>query len=153
MMSVLTAQLGYGEGREASSEVTRQGSAHGDISTIASAVNGRRSVTTTLIISTQSVCTPTSLQYLHCLVGLVVKASASRADDPGFKSRLRRDLSWSSLASDLKIGTPVATLLGAWRYMISTGTGWPGVSIPSLGDWIESLICNFYLSVAARQIV
>ena len=27
------------------------------------------------------------------LVGLVVKASASRAEDPGFKSRLRRDFS------------------------------------------------------------
>ena len=27
------------------------------------------------------------------LVGLVVKASASRAEDPGFESRLRRDLS------------------------------------------------------------
>ena len=26
-----------------------------------------------------------------CLVGLVVKASASRAEDPGFESRLRRD--------------------------------------------------------------
>ena len=30
---------------------------------------------------------------LDRLVGLVVKASASRAEDPGFKSRLRRDLS------------------------------------------------------------
>ena len=29
----------------------------------------------------------------HRLVGLVVKASASRAEDPGFKSRLRRDFS------------------------------------------------------------
>ena len=29
----------------------------------------------------------------HCLVGLVVKASASRADDPRFESRLRRDFS------------------------------------------------------------
>ena len=28
-----------------------------------------------------------------CLVGLVVKASASRAKDPGFESRLRRDFS------------------------------------------------------------
>ena len=28
---------------------------------------------------------------LHRLVGLVVKASASRAEDPGFESRLRRD--------------------------------------------------------------
>ena len=28
---------------------------------------------------------------VHRLVGLVVKASASRAEDPGFESRLRRD--------------------------------------------------------------
>ena len=28
---------------------------------------------------------------IHRLVGLVVKASASRAEDPGFESRLRRD--------------------------------------------------------------
>ena len=35
----------------------------------------------------------------------------------------------SSHTSDFKIGTPVATLLGAWRYRVSAGTGWPGVSI------------------------
>ena len=29
----------------------------------------------------------------HCLAGPVVKASASRAEDPGFESRLRRDFS------------------------------------------------------------
>ena len=46
----------------------------------------------------------------HRLIGLVVKASASRAEDPGFDSRLRRDFSWSSHTSDLNIGTPVATL-------------------------------------------
>ena len=63
------------------------------------------------------------------LVGLVVKASASRAEDPGFESRLRRDFSGSSHTSDLKIGTPVATLPGAWRYRVSAGTGRPGVSI------------------------
>ena len=34
----------------------------------------------------------------------MVKAFASRAEDPGFESRLRRDLSGSSHASDLKIG-------------------------------------------------
>ena len=34
-----------------------------------------------------------------------------------------------SHTSDFKIGTPVATLLGAWRYRVSAGTGWPGVSI------------------------
>ena len=28
-----------------------------------------------------------------------------------------------------KIGTPVATLPGAWHYRVSTGTGRPGVSI------------------------
>ena len=39
------------------------------------------------------------------LGGLVVKASASRAEDPGFESRLRRDFSGSSHTSDIKIGT------------------------------------------------
>ena len=29
--------------------------------------------------------------FFYCLFGLVVKASASRAEDPGFESRLRRD--------------------------------------------------------------
>ena len=36
----------------------------------------------------------------HRLVGLVVKASASRAEDPGIESRLRRDFSGSSHTSD-----------------------------------------------------
>ena len=85
------------------------------------------------------------------LVGLVVKASASRAEDPGFKFSLRRDFSGSSHTSDLKIGTPVATLPGAWRYRVSAGTGWPGVSILRLGE-MESLIRNFCLSVAARKL-
>ena len=35
------------------------------------------------------------------LAGLVVKASASGAEDPGFESRLRRDFSGSSHTSDL----------------------------------------------------
>ena len=63
------------------------------------------------------------------LVGLVVKASASRAEDPGFYSRWRLDFSGSSHTSDLKIDTPVAILPGAWRYRVSAGTGRPGVSI------------------------
>ena len=63
-------------------------------------------------------------------VGLVVMASASGAEDPGFESRLRRDFfSGSSHTSDFKIGTPVAALPSAWRYRVSTGTGRPGVSI------------------------
>ena len=65
----------------------------------------------------------------HRLVGLVVKVSASRAEDPGFESRLRRDFSGSSHTSGLKIGTPLAILPDACRYWVSAGTGWPGASI------------------------
>ena len=54
--------------------------------------------------------------------------------------------------SDLKIDTPVDTLPGAWHCRASAGTGWPGFSILRLGE-VESLICSFYLSVAARKIV
>ena len=63
------------------------------------------------------------LTHLQRLDGLVVKASASRAEDPVFESRLRRDFSRLSHTSDSKIGTPVATLQGAWRYRVKTGTG------------------------------
>ena len=35
----------------------------------------------------------------------------------------------SSHTSNLKNGTPVATLPGAWRYRVSAWTGWLGVSI------------------------
>ena len=63
------------------------------------------------------------------LAGLVAKTSPSRAEDAGFESRLRRYFSGSNHTSDLKMGTPVVTLPGAWRYRVSAGTGWPGVSI------------------------
>ena len=46
----------------------------------------------------------------HCLAGLVVKASALGAEDPGFESRLRQGFSGLSHTSDLKIGTPMAIL-------------------------------------------
>ena len=59
----------------------------------------------------------------------MVKASALGAEDPGFESQLQRDFFGSIHANDLKIGTPVATLPGTWRYRDSTGTGRPGVSI------------------------
>ena len=51
----------------------------------------------------------TVMLYTHCctadcLVGLVVKASASKADDPGFDSHLRcEDFSGSSHTSGLKL--------------------------------------------------
>ena len=88
----------------------------------------------------------------YCLVGVVVRVSTSRVEDPEFESRLRQDISGLSPTSDLKIGTPVATLPGAWCYRVSAGTDWPGVSILWLGE-MESWICNFYLSVAAHTIV
>ena len=52
----------------------------------------------------------------------MVKASASGTEGPEFESRLRRDFSGSSHTRDLKIGTPVATLPGAWHYRVSAGT-------------------------------
>ena len=58
----------------------------------------------------------------------MVKVSTSRAEDPGFEPRLRRDFSGSSHTSDLTIGTPVATQPGTWRHRASAGTGRPGVS-------------------------
>ena len=91
--------------------------------------------------------------WLHYrLAGLMVKASASGAEDPGFESRWRRDFSGSSHISDLNTGTPVAALPGAWRYSVSPGTSRSGVCILWLGE-MESSIYSFYLSVAARKIV
>ena len=89
----------------------------------------------------------------HRLVGLVVKASPSRAEDAEFESRLHRDFFRGRVIPvTQKNGTPVATLPGAWRYRLRAGTGRPGVSILWLGE-MESWIYNFYLSVAARRIV
>ena len=70
-----------------------------------------------------------SLHVLTTSSGQMVKVSGPIADGSEFESRLRRDFSGSSHISDLKIGTPVATLPGAWRSGDSAGTGRPGVSI------------------------
>ena len=60
----------------------------------------------------------------------MVKASASREEDPVFDSRLLRgDFSGWSHTSDLNIGTSVTTLPAAWRSRDSAVTGWPGVSV------------------------
>ena len=54
---------------------------------------------------------------------LSVKASA-----PGFDFCLGSgDFSRLSHTSDLKIGTPGATLPDTWHYRFNAGTGWPGV--------------------------
>ena len=67
---------------------------------------------------------------------------------PGSNPAYAGIFSGSSSTSDLKTGY----LPGAWRYRVSAGTGWPGVSILRLGE-MESLVCNFCLSVTARRIV
>ena len=74
------------------------------------------------------VCTVQCLcivRSVYRLFSLVVKASAWRSAGPGFESHLRRDFSGSSHASDLKIGTPLAALPGAWCCRISAWTDWP----------------------------
>ena len=69
--------------------------------------------------------------YLHKnrLVGLVVRRPPRERKVPGSNPACAGIFSGSSHTSDFKIGTPVATLPGAWRYRVSTGTGRPGVSI------------------------
>ena len=85
------------------------------------------------------------------LVGLVVRHPPQKRMIPGSNPPCARIFSGSSHTSDSKIGIPVATLPGVWHYRVSFGTGQPSVSILWLGE-VESLICNFYLSVAARKI-
>ena len=82
----------------------------------------------------------------------MVKASVLRAEDLGFEFHLQWNFSRSSHASDLKTGTPMATLPSAWHYRVSAGTGKPGISILQLAE-VENLICSFYLSVAAHTTV
>ena len=90
---------------------------------------------------------------LHRLVGLVVKASASRAEDPGFESRLRPDFFRGRV---IPVNSKVTL---QWLPCQA-----PGVKGSVLGrvvpvsvycDWVrwEVLICNFYLSVAACKLV
>ena len=81
---------------------------------------------------------------VHRFAGLVVRASASGAEDPAFEYHLRWDFPGSSHTSDLT-GTPVATLPGAWHNRVSTGTVQLGVSILWLGE-VERLVCNFSVS-------
>ena len=55
---------------------------------------------------------------------------AIAAPRPWFNSHFcHRSFCRSSHTTDLKTGTPVAILPGAWRYRINVGTGWPCVSI------------------------
>ena len=73
--------------------------------------------------------TPVHSHFPDRLVGLVVRCPPRERKIPGSNPACDGIFSGSSHTSDFKIGTPVATLPGAWRYRVSTGTGRPGVSI------------------------
>ena len=66
---------------------------------------------------------------IHRLVGLVVRCLPQEHKILGSNPACAGIFSGSSYTSDLKIGTPVTALPGAWRYRVSPGTGRPGVSI------------------------
>ena len=71
------------------------------------------------VLGTPVAGAPLAQRYSVCL----------HSNRPGFQCRCRHgEVSRSSPTSDFKIGTPVSTLPGAWRYRVSAGTGWLGVS-------------------------
>ena len=70
-----------------------------------------------------------AIPFLYRLVGLVVRCPPRERKVPGSNPACAGIFSGPSHTSDLNIGTPVATLPGAWRYRVSAGTGRPGVSI------------------------
>ena len=70
--------------------------------------------------------TNTSFRHTSHLVGLVVRAFASRAADLRSIPACPVDLFSGSIHA---VGTSVATLPGAGHYRVSVGTGRPGVSM------------------------
>ena len=72
-----------------------------------------------------------TLEFLtfNSLVGLAVRRPPRERKIPGWNPACAGIFSGSSHTRDSKIGTPVASLPGAWRYRVSVGTGRPGVSI------------------------
>ena len=81
------------------------------------------------IVAHLFVCLFVCLFIRNRLVGLVVRRPHRERKIPGSNPACSGIFSGSSHTSDLNIGTPVATLPGAWRYRVSAGTGRPGVSI------------------------
>ena len=72
-----------------------------------------------------SSCVP----FTYLLVGLAVRRPPRERKILGSNPACAETFPGSSHTSDLKIGTPVATLPGAWRKRVSAGTGRPGVNI------------------------
>ena len=90
---------------------------------------GRRRNISELLLQevTDSVCFVTPHQ--DRLIGMVVRRPPRERKIPGSNPACARIFLGLSHTNDLKIGTPVATLPGIWRYRVSTGTGRPSVSI------------------------
>ena len=73
------------------------------------------------------------------LVGLVVRRPSRERKIPGSNPACAGIFSGSSHTSDFKIGTPVATLPGAWRYRVSAGTGRPRCQY-TVTDWVRQKV-------------
>ena len=69
------------------------------------------------------------LQHVDRIVGLEVRRPPRERKIPGSNPACAGIFLGSSHTSDLNIGTPVATVPGAWRYRVGAGTGRLGVSI------------------------
>ena len=84
----------------------------------------------------------TSIESVYLSVGksacMWLRRPPSQWKPPGSNPACDGIFPGSSHINDFKIGTSVVSLPGAWRYRVSAGTGWPGVSIPLLGE-VESL--------------
>ena len=66
---------------------------------------------------------------IHWLHAFTVHQSGLRTADLGSNPTFHEGIfCGTSHTSDLKIGTQVATLPGAWQFWVSAGTGWPSVS-------------------------
>ena len=68
---------------------------------------------------------------------------------PAFCRKVSQNL--DNKKENSRAGNQFVLNLSQFQYRVSTGTGWPGVSILWLGE-IKSLICNFCLSVVALTI-
>ena len=70
-----------------------------------------------------------AVRFVNRLVGLWLRRPPRERKIPGSNPACAGIFPESSHTSDFKIGTPVATLPGAWRYRVSAGTGRLGVSL------------------------
>ena len=101
---------------------------------------------------------PQTTSFRKCHILKPENSSPNRDSNPhssiggrqGKQTCLRLQYGSPRHTGDLKIGTPVAALLGAWRERVSGGSGWVGISRLWLGE-VDNLICNVY--VAARKLV